>query len=131
VRLAAAALVLALALAACGSSAPDLFEVIRSGGGPRLDLVTNDGGTATCDGREHTLPAKLLLRSRLAARDLADPAARNLHLAPGPGTVFTYRVRVQQGTVSFADSSRRVPKALAEVQLLTRDIAVQVCGRRQ
>jgi hypothetical protein len=122
-----------LALAGCGAESPDLFEVIRSGegSGAHLNLVVNDGGTVTCNGREHALPGDLLLRAREAARDLANQADLGLHLPPGPGTVLSYRVRLEQGTVSFADSSRRLPKAFVEVQALTKDIAEDVCGLRR
>ena len=126
---AAALAIVATALAAgCGQQSPDLFEVVRTGPAPRLDLVVNDDGTARCNGKEHALPGELLLRARQASRDLADQADLGLHLPPGHGTVFSYRVRVQQGEVSFADTSPRQPKAFVETQALTKDIAEQVCG---
>jgi hypothetical protein len=128
-----AAVVAVAVLAGCGTEAPDLFEVIRSGQGPNahLDMVVSDDGTVTCNGRERTLPGNLLLRARQAARDLADQADLGLRLPPGPGTVLSYRVRLQQGTVSFSDSSRRQPKAFVEVQALTKDISEDVCGLRR
>jgi hypothetical protein len=127
----AAALALAAAVVAgCGAESPDLFEVVRSGQGrnAHVDLVVNDGGTVTCNGRERTLPGDLLLRAREAARDLGDKADLGLHLPPGPGAVLSYRVRLEQGTVSFSDTSKRQPKAFLEVQALTKDIAEDVCG---
>lgn len=130
-RAAAAAALAALVgafAAGCGQESPDLFEVIRTGPAPRLDLVVNDDGTVTCNGKEKALPGQLLLRARKASRDLGDQADLGLHLPPGHGTVFSYRVRVQQGEVSFADTSARQPKAFLETQALTKDIAEQVCG---
>jgi hypothetical protein len=120
-------------LAGCGAASPDLFEVIRTGQGrhARLDLVVNDGGTVTCNGIEKALPGGLLLRAREAARDLQDPAQLGLHLPPGRNTVLSYRVRLEQGTVSFSDSSARQPKAFLEVQALTKDISEDVCGLRR
>jgi hypothetical protein len=131
-RAAAAAAALAL-LAGCGSESPDLFEVMRTGQGvhARVDVVVNDGGTVRCNGTEHALPGDLLLRARQAARDLEQPASLGLRLPPGPGTVLSYRVRIQQGTVAFSDTSRRQPKGFFEVQALTKDITEDVCGLRR
>jgi hypothetical protein len=133
VRRAAAAVAALALLAGCGSQSPDLFEVVRTGQGPnaRVDIVISDGGTVRCDGREHPLPGKLLLRAREAARDLEEPAALGLRLPPGPGTVLSYRVRLQQGTVAFSDTSRRQPKGFLEVQAVTKDIAEDVCRLRR
>jgi hypothetical protein len=106
---------------------------MRSGQGPnaRLDMVVNDGGTVTCNGKERALPGDLLLRARQAARDLVDPANLGLHLQPGPGTVLSYRVRLEQGEVSFSDTSRHQPRGFLEVQALTKDISEDVCGLRR
>ena len=129
----AAAAALLLVLAGCGSESPDLFEVMRTGQGrnARVDLVVNDGGSVRCNGREHALPGSLLLRARQAARDLEDPASLGLRLPPGPGRVLSYRVRVEQGTVAFSDTSRRQPKGFLEVAAVTKDIAEDVCGLRR
>jgi hypothetical protein len=129
----AAAAALVVVLAGCGGQSPDLFEVMRTGQGrhARVDLVVNDSGTVRCDGRERPLPGKLLLRARQAARDLEEPASLGLRLPPGPGTVLSYRVRVQQGTVAFSDSSRRQPRGFLEVAAVTKDITEDVCGLRR
>jgi hypothetical protein len=126
---AAAAAALLVALAGCGSAAPDLFEVQRTGQGrnAKLDMVVNDGGEVTCNGRVHPLNGKLLLRARSVARDLGDSAELGLELPPGHGTVLRYRVRTEQGTVSFADSSAHQPRAFFAVQALTKDISEDVC----
>jgi hypothetical protein len=127
---AALAAALVLALAGCGSEAPDLFEVQRSGEGhnAKLDMVVNDGGSVTCNGQEHELNGKLLLRARHAASDLARPAQLGLELPPGHGTVLSYRVRSPDGTVSFSDSSAHQPQVFLELQALTKDISENVCG---
>jgi hypothetical protein len=123
----------ALGVAGCGSASPDLFEVQRSGQGrnAKLDMVVNDGGSVTCNGREHPLNGDALLRARAVARDLAKPADLRLELPPGPRSVLSYRVRLEQGTVSFSDSSRRQPRAFLALQALTKDIAEDVCGLRR
>jgi hypothetical protein len=125
-----AVVLLALAAAACGSAPPDLFEVERSGQGrnAKLDMVVNDGGAVTCNGREHPLNGDLLLRARELARLLGDQAVLGLELPPGHGTVLAYRVRLEQGTVAFSDSSPHQPHAFLALQGLTKDVAEDVCG---
>jgi hypothetical protein len=129
IRRGVAVAALVAAVAACGSEAPDLFEVQRSGEGrnAKLDMVVNDGGSVTCNGHEHPLNGRLLLRARSVARDLGDPAELGLELPPGRGTVLRYRVRTEQGRVSFADSSQHQPRVFGAVQALTKDIAEDVC----
>jgi hypothetical protein len=133
VRRVAAAAALVVALAACGSQAPDLFEVQRTGQGvnAKLDMVVNDGGEVTCNGHPHPLNGNLLLRSREVARQVGKQATLGLELPRGRGTVLAYRVRLAQGTVSFSDTSAHQPRAFFALQALTKDIAEDVCGLRR
>jgi hypothetical protein len=126
----AVAVVLAGLLAGCGARPPDLFAVERSGSGAnaRLQMVVNDGGAVTCNGHEHTLGAQRLLRAREVARALADQAQLHLELPPGGGSILSYRVRLEQGTVAFSDTSANLPASFTAVELLTKDIAEDVCG---
>lgn len=126
----APALVLAaLAFAACGSPPPDLFEVTRTGEGrnAKLDMVVNDGGSVTCNGREHPLDADHLLRAREITRNLGDQAELGLELPPRAGSVLRYRVRLESGTVAFADTSAKLPRAFTAVEAFTKDVAEDVC----
>jgi hypothetical protein len=129
---AAAALVL-LALAGCGATSPDLFAVERTGSGAnaRLRMVVNDSGAVTCNGRQHPIDSQTLLRARRAAKDLADSAELHLALPPGARSELSYRVRVEQGAVSFSDTSANLPPSFTEVELLSKDIAEDVCGIRR
>jgi hypothetical protein len=133
VKRAAALLALVPVLAACGQASPDLFEVLRSGQGrnAKVDMVVNDGGSVTCNGTEHPLNGDLLLRARQLARDLVKPANLALRLPPGPNRVLSYRVRLEQGTVSFSDTSPHQPPAFLRVQQLTKDVSEDVCGLRR
>jgi hypothetical protein len=117
-------------LAGCGARPPDLFAVERTGSGAnaRLTMVVNDGGSVTCNGHEHPLDAKRLLRAREVARSLAKQAELRLQLPRGPGSILSYRVRLEQGTVSFSDTSAALPESFTEVEVLTKDIAEDVCG---
>jgi hypothetical protein len=134
-RAAAAALLAALALAACGSRAPDLFGVDRSGQGAnaKLRMVVNDGGSVTCNGTEHKLDPDRLLEAREITRELADQAQLHLVLPPGAGgtSVLTYRVRLEAGTVGFSDTSEDLPASFTKLELLIKDISEDVCGIRR
>jgi hypothetical protein len=125
-----AAIGLAVALAGCGGGSADLFAVNRTGSvpGARLSLVVNDGGTVSCNGKEHPLPDQQLLKARDLARQLGDQAQLHLVLPPGPNSVLAYQVRLQAGTVRFADSSADLPPDFTALELFTKDVAEDVCG---
>jgi hypothetical protein len=126
-------LALVPALAACGQASPDLFEILRSGQGrnAKVDIVINDGGSVTCNGTEHPLNGDLLLRARELARELVKPANLALRLPPGPNSVLRYRVRLEQGTVSFSDTSPHQPRSFLAVQQLAKDVSEDVCRLRR
>ena len=126
-----AGLGVALLGTSCGRTAPDLFEVHRSGAvpGARLVLAVSDNGLVRCNrGAPRRLPDGQLLAAREIARGLEEPASRGLTLEPGPGSVLSYRVRLAQGTVTFSDTSSRVRPELARVQAFTRRVGKDVCG---
>jgi hypothetical protein len=120
----------ALLISGCGTASPDLFEVRRSGEdrNANLTMVVNDGGQVTCNGREHPLDADRLLRARELRRELEKPAELGLELPPGPNPILSYRVRMEAGTVAFADTSRGNPRAFLRLAAFTKDVAERVCG---
>jgi hypothetical protein len=125
--LAVAALAL---LAGCGSPSPDLFVVDRTGPDPaaNLTMVVSDGGSVTCNGKEHALDADRLLRARQLARDLGKQAELGLELPPGPNANLSYKVRLESGTVAFSDTSRGNPKSFFQLAAFTKDVSERVCG---
>jgi hypothetical protein len=130
VKLALAAVLAGLALAGCGGEARDLFLVTRGGDvpGARLSLRITDDGRASCNRRPLVeITSDQLIAAREARRDLEDPAKAHLRLAPGPQSVFSYRVLTQDGTVAWSDDSRRQPAVLFELAKLTRDVAKGPC----
>jgi hypothetical protein len=129
VRVLLAALAAAL-LAGCGSPSPDLFVVDRSGPDPaaNLTMVVSDGGSVTCNGKEHALDADRLLRARQLARDLGKQAELGLELPPGPNANLSYKVRLESGTVAFSDTSRGNPQAFFQLAAFTKDVSERVCG---
>jgi len=125
-----AAVVVALSLAGCGTPSPDLFVVKRTGEDPNanVDVVVNDAGRVSCNGKEHPLPADLLLRARQVLRDLEPQAELHLELSPGPQAQLRYRARMEKGTVSFADTSKRNPRSFLALAAFTKDVTEDVCG---
>jgi hypothetical protein len=121
-----------LALAACGGiTAPDLFIVRRSGSTPhaKLTLVVNEEGGVVCNGAKSRskLRDSQIVKARAIQEEIKEQASKHLSLAADPGSVLSYRLRDQDGTVSFADNSRGQPKVLRELALFVLQTAQQVC----
>ena len=125
-----AALAAALALAGCGTPSPDLFEVQRRGDdrNANVDVVVNDGGSVSCNGKTHALGADRLLRARQLLRDLEPQAKLHLELPPGPNAELSYRARMEAGNVAFSDTSRNNPKSFLALAAFTKDVTEDVCG---
>ncbi len=103
--------------------------------GARLTLLVSDGGFVRCNGgRERQMPSGQLIEARELARELngdderPGPAAEDLELPPGAGSILRYHVRAEAGSVSFSDTSRGQPPAFFRLQRLTRDLAQDTCG---
>lgn len=130
-RTAAAALATVAVLAACGLDvqSPDLFQVTRIGPGQKLTLLVNDAGTITCNGgKPKSLPDRLLLQARDLARSLDADAKAGLRLRPSAQSVFSYTVKVQNGTFTFPDTAARAHKELAQLELFVVQAAADPCG---
>ncbi|MGZ4167214.1 MAG: hypothetical protein ACXVRW_03860 [Solirubrobacteraceae bacterium] len=128
--LAAASATLALALAGCFDvRSPDLFLLTRTGQGSTLTLLVNDGGTIRCNGGKAKPVSNTTL---IAARDLADSLANDaqnkLTIPNRPGSVYYFRIRMQQGTVSFPDRAGSRRKVLAQTELFATQAAQRDCG---
>jgi hypothetical protein len=128
-RLAVLALAAAL-LSGCGAPSADLFVVKRSGAdrNANLTMLVSDDGTVTCNGRKHTISGDELLRARALTRSLEKQAQLNLALPPASKAILSYSVRMQAGTVSFADTSRPLPQSFAELTAFTKDVSESACG---
>jgi hypothetical protein len=124
------AVVAAAALSACGNrEAPDLFVLTRTGSVPdaNLRLRVSDDGLVRCNGGPRKRIADpLLLDAREIARELNPDAPRRL--PPGPRSVLHYRLRLEDGTVTFSDSSRRQTREMFLAQEFARGVAKSVCG---
>jgi hypothetical protein len=125
----AAALVLAVLLAGCGTPPPDLFSVDRSGAdrNANLRMVVSDGGSVTCNGKQHPLDADRLLTARELHRELVPQAELHLELPRGPQAQLSYRAAMEQGTVAFSDTSDALPDSFLRLAAFTKDVAERVC----
>jgi hypothetical protein len=120
-----------LLLSACGVEAPDLFVLTRTGDvpGARLSLLVNDSGTVRCNGaKARPLPDPLLLQARDLQEQITEDAGAHKVYAPGQGGIFAYRVRSEDGTVTWADTSRPLPERYLRLGFLAREIAQGPCG---
>jgi hypothetical protein len=125
-----AATVAALVAGCFNVQSPDLFQLTRTGQGATLTLLVNDSGTISCNGTK----AKPISNSRLiAARDLSDSLATDatakLTLPAEAGSVYYFRIRMQQGTISFPDRAAGAGHPnLAQAELFATQAAQQSCG---
>jgi hypothetical protein len=108
---------------------PDLFLLTRTGQGGKLTLLINDSGTIRCDGGKAKPVSNTTL---ITARDLSDnlgtDAQNKLTIPNAPGSVYYFRIRLEQGTVSFPDRAAARRKVLAQAELFAAQTAQQDCG---
>jgi hypothetical protein len=117
-----------------GIVAPDLFVVHRTGSTPqaRLTLVVNEEGMARCNGAgPHRVSDPQLIQARTIQERLRAYATRRESLPPQDGSVLSYYVRDQDGSVRFSDNSAHQPHVMRELALWTLTVARQVCGLPQ
>jgi hypothetical protein len=121
----------ALLLGGCGGiKAPDLFIVQRSGtvAGAQLTLLVNEEGGVRCNGGPtRKLGDAQLIEARTIQEDMRDPASRHLSLPPRPGSVFSYRLREESGSVTFGDNSSGQPAVFRRLGLFVLQTAQRVC----
>jgi hypothetical protein len=129
--LALAAAIAAALLGGCGGvRAADLFVVTRTGSTAQahLTLLVNEEGVTHCNGGP---PRKLsdpqLVQARAIQEELHDSAAAGLSLPPRPGSVLSYDVREEAGSVHFSDNSSAQPNVLRQLALFVLQVAQRVC----
>jgi hypothetical protein len=107
----------------------DLFLLTRTGQGTKLTLLVNDSGTIRCNGaKAKPISDKLLVQARDLADNLGKYLTRKVSLPAGPGAVFSYRISLEQGTISFADRAGAGHQELAQTELFAAQAAQQACG---
>ena len=89
----------------------------------------NDGGTVRCNGgAEHPLPAPRLLDARRIAEDLSEDALEDLTLPAPRRSLLRFRLRTEDGTVTFSDVDAVRRPEFAPVIVFARTVARDVCG---
>jgi hypothetical protein len=119
------------ALAGCGLNvqSPDLFLLTRTGPGGKLTLEVSDGGAIRCNGgHARTISSARLITARDLADNLSSDAGHNLDLPTAPGSIYTFRILLQQGTIRFSDRDTSGRPNLAQAALFATEAAQQVCG---
>jgi len=127
---AAAAIVIAAGLCGCGFDvqSPDLFLLTRTGQGAKLTLLVNDGGTIRCNGgKPRQIPDSMLISARDLSDNLVGDGTAKLAIPAPAGTVYYYRIKVQQGAISFPDRSAGGHSELAQAELFATQAAQQIC----
>ena len=124
-----AALALAALLAGCGSPPPDLFVVTRSGGdrNANVRLRVSDGGTVTCNGKEHELTRRSCSRRASSRATSRRRPSWGSSSRPGAGRCSP------TGSGSSGDGGLRRPLAryagrFNRVVAFTKDVTEGVCG---
>lgn len=127
--------VLVLGAGGCGGIlSPDLFVVTRSGNVPSAKLtvlVSEEGGVHCNGGAEHRLDDAQIIEARDIQEDLKEPASHHEAFPPAPGSVLSYSVRDQDGTVSFSDNSHGQPPVTRKLAAFVLEVAGKVCGLPQ
>jgi hypothetical protein len=121
----------AVAAAGCGLNiqSADLFLLTRTGPGGKLTLRVSDGGTIRCNGgHARTISSAQLITARALADSLATDARHNLRLTPAPGSIYRFRIDLEQGVIRFSDRDTPGHPNLARVVLFATQAAQQICG---
>jgi hypothetical protein len=127
---AAAAAAAAVLLAGCFDvQSPDLFLLTRTGQGATLTLLLNDAGTVRCDGgKAKPVSNTTLITARDLADNLATDAQNKLTIPKAAGSVYYFRIRLQQGTISFPDRAAASRNVLAQAELFAAQTAQKECA---
>lgn len=134
-NLATVALSLAVVAIGCGGVlSPDLFVVYRSGSTPgaKLSMLVNEEGVVHCNGGPpRHLSDPQIIQARVIQEDLQGPASRRESFAAAKGSVLSYYVRDQDGSVTFADNSPDQPQVTRRLAAFVLAVAQGVCGLSQ
>ena len=132
IRAAVVSVLIGVFVAGCGFDVqePDLFLVTRAGAhGQKLSLLVNDGGTISCNGgKPENLPDPLLLQARDLASRLNTDVSDKLRFPSTARSVYSYTVKVQNGTLFFPDTAADSRKELSDLELFVVQAAMNPCG---
>jgi hypothetical protein len=126
-----ATLIAAAVVAGCGLQvqSEDLFLATRTGEGKKLTMLVNYDGTISCNGgKAKMLSDPMLLDARDFTNNLDTDASNKLRFPQSRGSVFTYTVKVQNGTISFPDTAAAKHSEIAQFELFFVQAAANPCG---
>ena len=133
-RRALAGLLAAGLLAGCGAPSADLFVVTRSGKdhNANLKLLVSDDGTVRCNSASRSRWGRSACSTRASSRATSRSRPRSgSSCRSEKGSILAYKVRLEAGTIAFADTSRGLPKTFSRVEAFTADVAERVCKIRR
>ena len=115
-----------------GIQASDIFIVQRTGSvpGARLTLLVNEEGGVQCNGGPMLkLSDQALVQARAIQEELHEDelASKHTSLPARPGSVLSYYLRDENGSVRFADNSAPQPKVFRNLALFVLQTAQQIC----
>jgi hypothetical protein len=109
--------------------AGDLFLITRTGEGQKLTMLVSYDGSISCNnGPQKQLPDPLLLQGRDLSNTLNNDAKDKLNLPRTSQSVFSYTVKLQNGTISFPDTAGLKHPDLAQTEQFFLNAAQQGCG---
>lgn len=123
------------AITGCGGVlSPDLFIVYRTGAvpGAKLTMLVSEEGAVQCNPNPahpiiYHLSDPQIIEARTIQEDLKDPASRDESFPAAKGSVLSYYVRDQDGSVRFADNSAGQPAVTRKLAAFVLDVAQTVC----
>jgi hypothetical protein len=90
--------------------------------------VADDGFVRCNGGPRRRISDDQLLLAREIQRELDGDAKQRVSRPPGPGSVLSYSVRLESGTVRFSDTSPGISTEERKAAAFTREVATGVCG---
>src|SRR5947208_14374799 len=110
-------------------ASPDLFLLTRSGQGGTITLRVSDDGTQHCNGAPRTpLSDKVLLQARDLASTLDKDAKAGLDISRTPDSIYSYTIKLQDGTIRFPDTAAAAHHELAQAELFAVQTIQSSCG---
>ena len=119
------------AIGGCGLDvqSPDLFVITRTGQGQKLTMVVSYDGSISCNnGPQKQLPDPLLLQGRDLSNTLNNDTKKKLTVPRTSRSVFSYTVKLQNGTISFPDTAGLEHPDLAQTEQFFLNAVQQGCG---
>jgi hypothetical protein len=127
---AAAAALLTVAVAGCGTPSPDLFVAQREGTvpGAKLHLLVSDTSVRCNHGPTLALTSAQTIEARDITHDLLEVQAGSVAIPKAsPAQIFSFTIRDEGGTLRFPDTAQR-PPILPRTARFVRRVAIDTCG---